>query len=128
VVGLALVPDNPVPTEAARSVLPEHVPHVDAATNSGRAALLVHALTRAPELLYEATADWLHQSYRAASMPDSAALLESLRDKGMPAVISGAGPTVLVLGREDLLAGVEALVPDGFRSVGVRIGGGVRLL
>lgn len=82
-------------TAASRSLLPRMVPHADAAANAGRAALLVHALTAAPELLLAATRDWLHQNYRRASMPQSLDLVDALRARGVPAVVSGAGPTVL---------------------------------
>lgn len=92
-----LVPDSRLATERARSLLPETVPHADAAANAGRAALLVVALTGRPELLFEATEDRLHQSYRGPAMPESAALVERLRARGVPAVISGAGPSVLAL-------------------------------
>ncbi|MDG4828779.1 homoserine kinase [Solwaraspora sp. WMMD1047] len=84
-------------TSAARAALPATVPHADAARNAGRAALLVHALTTDPGLLLTATEDRLHQGYRAAGMPESAALLTSLRTAGVAAVISGAGPSVLAL-------------------------------
>jgi homoserine kinase len=73
------------------------VPHADAAANSGRAALLIAALTGAPDLLLDATEDRLHQSYRAPAMPESIALVERLRAEGVAAVVSGAGPTVLAL-------------------------------
>lgn len=92
---VALVPASRSLTEEARGVLPAAVPHGDAAANAGRAALLVHALTAAPELLLPATEDRLHQSYRAATMPDSAVLIDRLRTAGVPAMLSGAGPTVL---------------------------------
>jgi homoserine kinase len=59
--------------------------------------LLVQALTKRPDLLFVATADALHQQYRAPAMPRSAALVAKLRAAGVPAVISGAGPTVLAL-------------------------------
>lgn len=84
-------------TAAARAALPETVPHADAAYSAGRAALLVHALTTAPDLLFEATEDRLHQTYRAPGMPASASLLRRLRAAGVAAVISGAGPSVLAL-------------------------------
>ncbi len=73
------------------------MPHGDAAFNAGRAALLVHALTTQPALLLPATADRLHQNSRASSMPDTAALVNGLREIGVAAVVSGAGPTVLAL-------------------------------
>ena len=94
---VALVPDARLSTERARGLLPEMVPHADAAANSGRAALLIAALTVSPELLLDATEDRLHQAYRAPAMPESLELVERLRGKGVAAVISGAGPTVLAL-------------------------------
>lgn len=91
------VPAIPVATKTARNVLPEQVPHADAAANSARAALLITALTGRPDLLLAATEDYLHQRYRAPVMPGAATLLAALRDAGIPAVISGAGPSVLSL-------------------------------
>lgn len=92
---VVFVPSEPVSTEAARGLLPADVPHADAAANAGRAALLVAALSGRPEQLLRATEDRLHQQYRRPAMPDSLALVETLRADGVPAVISGAGPTVL---------------------------------
>ena len=66
-------------------------------SQSGRAALLVEALRHRPERLLVATEDRLHQPYRSEAMPRTAALLAELRDRGVPAVVSGAGPTVLAL-------------------------------
>ena len=94
-----LIPDGSVETARARGLLPEQVPHVDAAANAGRAALLVHALAEDPDRLWDATRDWLHQHYREPAMPRSYALVTALRAAGFAAVISGAGPSVLVLGR-----------------------------
>jgi homoserine kinase len=94
---VVFVPSDRGLTEVARAALPSSVPHPDAAFNAGRSALLVHALTKAPELLFPATEDRLHQPYRAAGAPASAALVAQLRDGGVAAVVSGAGPTVLAL-------------------------------
>jgi homoserine kinase len=109
-----LIPETSVATEAARNLLPEAVPHVDAAANSGRAALLVHALASEPDLLYDATCDWLHQGYREPSMPRSYELMKSLREQGLAAMISGAGPSVLVLGRQADLATLQDQQAAGF--------------
>ncbi|GAA1709550.1 homoserine kinase [Isoptericola hypogeus] len=92
-----LVPDVRLATSRARGVLPDQVPHRDAAFAAGRAALLVEALARRPELLLDATEDRLHQDYRAPVMAASAELLRALRAEGLAATVSGAGPTVLVL-------------------------------
>jgi homoserine kinase len=87
-------------------MLPESVPFVDAAVNVSRAALLVHALTVDPSRLLTATEDRLHQRARAAAYPDSVALVDRLRDAGVPAVISGAGPSVLAFS----LSGAEPVI------------------
>ncbi|WP_324274066.1 homoserine kinase [Blastococcus brunescens] len=97
VVPVVLVPEHTLSTHVARGLLPATVPHADAAHAAGRAALLVHALTRDPRLLWDATEDRLHQRQRAAAMPDSIALVDRLRERGLAAVVSGAGPSVLVL-------------------------------
>jgi len=91
------VPTTHGSTAKARRMLPDTVPHADAAFGAGRAALLVEALGNRPDLLLDATEDRLHQPYRAAAMPRSAALVHKLRQAAIPAVISGAGPTVLAL-------------------------------
>jgi len=106
----------PVRTEVARGLLPGLVPHRDAAANAGRSALLVAALTQLPEepgALLAATRDWLHQDYRAEAMPETAALTGRLRAAGIPAVVSGAGPSVLALpggpGRSDYRHHLDSL-------------------
>ncbi len=94
---LVLVPKNKMSTELARSLQPDSVPHDDAVFNVSRSALLIAALTQSPELLLAATEDRLHQNYRAAAMPETEALIAKLRESGHAAVVSGAGPSVLVL-------------------------------
>ncbi|MCW2930212.1 MAG: serine kinase [Actinomycetia bacterium] len=92
---VAIIAPEPVSTEMARALLPSQVPHADAARNAGRSALLVAALTARPDALLDATEDWLHQDYRAPAMPATHDLLRRLRAAGIPAVVSGAGPSVL---------------------------------
>jgi homoserine kinase len=109
-----LVPPHAVSTEAARAVLPPTVPHADAAGNAGRAALLVAALTRQPDLLFVATEDLIHQSYRGQAMPQTLAVVEAFRDRGIAAAVSGAGPSVLVLTTGDGHLAHADLVPAGW--------------
>ncbi len=92
---VVFVPPTGLSTELARDLLPSEVSHRDAAANSGRAALLVAALAGHPEWLLRATVDRLHQAFREPAMPDSLALVRVLRADAHPAVVSGAGPTVL---------------------------------
>ncbi|MFJ6719932.1 MULTISPECIES: homoserine kinase [unclassified Streptomyces] len=116
IVPVVFVPSKPVLTETARGLLPRSVPHVDAAVNAGRAALLVEALTRRPELLLPATEDRLHQEYRSPAMPESVALVARLRADGIPAVISGAGPTVLALVDNGAADKVAQLAGEGWAA------------
>jgi homoserine kinase len=108
-----LLPPGTLSTHLARSLLPDSVPHADAAHAAGRAALLVHALTRDPSLLLDATEDRLHQRQRAAGMPESVELVDRLRGRGLAAVVSGAGPSVLVLTTAGAAA-VGDLAPQGW--------------
>lgn len=123
---LLAVPDLRSSTGTTRGLLPAQVPHVDAAFTAGRAALAVLALTSRPDLLLPATADRLHQDYRAPAYPASARLVADLRERGIAATISGAGPSVLALTTDGIIPpGIEV---DGFDitelpvdSAGVRV-------
>ncbi len=97
---LVFVPEAKMSTALARSLQPESVPHEDATFNVSRSALLIAALIQSPELLLAATEDRLHQNYRAAAMPETYALITMLREHGLAAVVSGAGPSLLVLGSD----------------------------
>ena len=94
---LELVPNFKMSTALARSLQPESVPHNDAVFNVSRSALLIASLTQSPEFLMAATEDKLHQDYRAAAMPETYELGQMMRENGHAAVVSGAGPSVLVL-------------------------------
>lgn len=117
VLATALIPDFHASTEAVRRVLPSDVSHVDARFNVSRAALLPVALSRHPELLWEATRDRLHQTYRAEVLPVSSEWVNRLRNLGYPAFLSGAGPTVMVLSTEP----VDPALLDEARSRGLRV-------
>jgi homoserine kinase len=112
---VVFVPSTTSSTKQARGLLPGVVPHADAAANAARAALLPLALASDTSLLLAATEDLLHQRYRAASQPSTAALVAELRADGVPAVTSGAGPTVLALTTTATRAAVVARAPEGWR-------------
>ncbi len=111
---LAVVPATTSSTAQVRGLLPPTVPYADAVLNASRAALLPLALTRNPSLLLAATEDRLHQGYRAPAMPATAALVEQLRAQGVPAVVSGAGPTVLALTTRETRGAVAAPERQGW--------------
>lgn len=115
---VVLVPGTQLATRTARAVLPDVVPLREAAAGAGRAALLVHALTADPSHLHAATRDWLHQEARRPAYPDTMDVVDALRAQGHAAVVSGAGPSILVLTTR-ARAG-EVLVPaghDGWRRL-----------
>jgi homoserine kinase len=126
VIPVVAVPDYELSTEAARALLPASVGHHAAAMNSGRAALLIHALTANPEFLLAGTEDYLHQSYRAQAMRPSAELIAALRRAGHAAVVSGAGPTVLVLANgeaeaREVVQFIDTHTADNTPEVGWRV-------
>jgi homoserine kinase len=109
---VALVPEHRLATKTARGLLPDVVPHADAARTAGRAALLMTAMAGRTELLLPATRDWLHQDYRAPGMPATAAMLQQLRERGLAALVSGAGPTILVLLAADASSSARHLLDE----------------
>ncbi len=115
VVPVVFAPEVQLSTAKARSVLPQQVRLADAAANSARAALLAHAVGFAPQHLLAATREWLHQEARRPSYAASMALVDRLRADGHAAVISGAGPSVLVLAVREHVDAVRAHGEDGWR-------------
>jgi homoserine kinase len=107
--------ERPSSTRLSRGLLPETVEHGRASANSAHAALLVVALTSRPDLLLPATHDFLHQEARRPAMPESMQLVDTLREAGVPAVISGAGPSVLALCTTGQAAQLARRVPPGWR-------------
>jgi homoserine kinase len=118
-----LVPDHlRLATGDARSALPSEVSRQDAVFNVGHAAMAVVALTQDPDLLFVALQDRLHEDARASLAPGSAALLDDLRHRQIPACLSGAGPSLLAFEREGRAVGD---LPEGWRAIrpGVRAKG-----
>lgn len=123
------IPQFEVPTKNARAVLPDEVARLDAVDQAASAASLVLALDRRPDLLLRATSDRLHQRYRADMMRPSYRLMEELRAVGVPATISGAGPTVFAIGtREQLRLGDGVVDATGFTDHELGLGKGVELV
>lgn len=123
------VPESESSTAFTRGLLPLEVPRVDAVFNVSRAALAVHALTTEPDCLLAATEDRLHQPYRAPSMQPTADLVTALRERGHAAAVSGAGPSVLVLGTRPLPADALDLgARAGFGPWQVGVAAGVQIV
>ena len=116
-------------TSVARAMLPDAVPHGDAAFNVAHAGLLAASIAAGrPELFGDALADRLHEPYREAAVGDLREVAEILREAGASGVaLSGAGPTVigLVAGDTDraaheLARGIAERAAASIRELGTR--------
>ena len=126
---VVVVANAELSTKTARLMLPEAVPHADAAFNVAHAGLLAASIaTGRPELLGAALADRLHEPYRASAVADLQQVHDILRDAGAAGVaLSGAGPTIigLVAGDTDeaahaLAESVAERAADAVRELGTR--------
>lgn len=106
------VPEFPLSTKLARSVLPEQVNMKDAVYNVSRAALLAAALTKGqPRFLRNAFADALHQPYREKLIPGMKDVFRAARRSGaLGASLSGAGPCLIAYTLENEEAVGQAMV------------------
>ena len=119
---LVAVPQIELSTKKARGLIPAQIPHVDAAFNVARSALLVVSMIGDPTFLLEATDDRLHQSYRNEAYPESMALVHALREQGIAACISGAGPSVLALcNASNAQQAMETVSTQGFTAIPVPV-------
>jgi homoserine kinase len=111
-----LLPRERLATSEARRGLPEGVPLADAISNTARTAGLVALLSGVvsptSDRLWTYTHDVFHQPHRAALMPETAAALDRLRGEGVPAALSGAGPSIVCLVLRGDEAGTKALVKE----------------
>jgi len=107
-----------VSTEVAREALPETVPHRDATSNAGHAALTAVALLHDPGLLPGAMRDRLHEDVRLALVPEVRAMFDQLREAGLAVCVSGSGPTLLAFERDDV---VTPDPDDGWRVLRVPV-------
>ncbi|WP_336248769.1 homoserine kinase [Stomatohabitans albus] len=90
-------PDERMSTTQARSALPTHIPLADAAANAARCAAVVMGIAGLAPLDPTDFEDVIHQPARFAIMPTSGACVTALVNAGIPAFLSGAGPTVAAL-------------------------------
>lgn len=108
IAAVCVVSDEPLSTAVSRELLPQSVPHTDAAFDAGRAGLLAAGIALGRrDLIHPGMNDRLHEPYRAAAVPDLETVREALLVAGADgAALSGAGPTVIgvVSGPDDAAA------------------------
>lgn len=99
-----LIPDYELDTMIARSVLPENISVKDAAYNIRKCAMLIDAVYKKDaEAMKKALKDKLHQPYRERLIKGFKELSEFLENKDdiLGCVVSGAGPTILVISQDN---------------------------
>ena len=96
---VCVVSEGRLSTRRARALLPDEVPHRDAAYDAGRAGLLAAGISLGrSDLVGPGMHDRLHEPYRATAVTDLAAVREALIEAGADgAALSGAGPSVIGL-------------------------------
>ena len=125
------IPDARQSTEAARGILPATVPLAAAAANGARTAVVLAGLAGAVAWDPAAMVDVLHEPSRLQAMSASGRLVADLRERGLAACLSGAGPTVLaVVGAhdDDAVSAVRSCAgqgwsvrPSGWDLAGARV-------
>ena len=110
---IAVVPETPVSTGAARRALPEAVPWADAAFTVARATLLGASLASGDADLFAASNDdRLHEPYRATAAPHLSELRADLPDGALGSTLSGSGPTVIVWAERDISDELRTRYPN----------------
>lgn len=92
-----VVPADRQSTDEARGLLPAEVPLATAAGNGARAAATFSGLAGLVPLTVEAMTDHLHEPTRLALMAGTGEVVSALREAGVPASLSGAGPAALAI-------------------------------
>lgn len=115
---VVFVPESRQSTKEARGVLPATLPLADAAANGARAAVVLTGLVGAMAWQPAAMNDVLHEPMRLRLMRDSGELVATLREVGVAACLSGAGPSVLAIvprADEAAIQHVRTLAGNGWR-------------
>ena len=116
------VPETELATEISRSVLPADVPMVDAVFNAQRMAMFVQAThTKDSELMKLALRDKLHQPYRKKLVPGLELISQNLKheESVLGVVLSGAGPSVLVISQKNGLEKVKNIIKQSWDDLNI---------
>ena len=109
------IPEFELSTNIARSVLPENVPMQDAVFNTKHLAMLIQAInTKNEKLMKAALHDKLHQPYREKLVPGMKEIMEAFKheDGVLGCVLSGAGPSILVISHKYDLDKIKSIVRE----------------
>lgn len=118
------IPDFELSTNIARSVLPTSVPLQDAVYNAKHLAMLIEAVdTKDEKLMKAALHDKLHQPYREKLVPGMKEIMEAFKheDGILGCVLSGAGPTLLIISHKYDLDKIKSTVKEIWEPQSVRV-------
>ena len=118
------IPDFELSTEIARSVLPKEVPMQDAIFNAKHLAMLIQALnTKDENLMKVALKDRLHQQYREKLVPGMVEIIDAFKheDGVLGAVLSGAGPSMLVISYKYDVDKIKSIVKDIWEKQNIKV-------
>ena len=117
------VPEYELATDISRSVLPKEVPMEDAVFNAKRLGMFFHAIhTKDSALMKLALKDKLHQPYRMKLVPGLEKIIENLKheENVIGCVLSGAGPSILVISEKNNLDKIQSIVKDTWADLNVK--------
>ena len=117
------IPDFELSTNIARSVLPENIPMADAVFNAKHLAMLIQAInTKNEKLMKAALHDKLHQPYREKLIPGMKEIMEAFKheDGVLGCVLSGAGPSIIVISHKYDLDKIKSTVKDIWESLSIK--------
>ena len=117
------IPDYELSTQISRSVLPEAISVSDAIYNVKRSSMFIEALhTQDAELMKYALDDKLHQPYRSRLITGFDEIKNNLSQlpNVLGTVISGAGPTILVIYENNGFDEVKSVLNSTLQESGVK--------
>ena len=117
------IPEYELATDISRSVLPKEVPMQDAVYNAQRMGMFVHAIhTKDSSLMKLALKDKLHQPYRMKLVPGLEKIAERLKheENVIGCVLSGAGPSILIISEKNNLDKIKAVVKEVWNDLNVK--------
>ena len=117
------IPDFELSTSIARSVIPEQIPLQDAIFNAKHLGMLLHAIdTKDEKLMKIALHDKLHQPYREKLVPGMKEIMNAFKheDGVIGVVLSGAGPTLLVISHKYDVDKIKSIVKEIWETQSIK--------
>ncbi|WP_125764158.1 homoserine kinase [Companilactobacillus hulinensis] len=99
---IAMIPNYPISTHAAREVLPDKMSYADAIYQIGHLGVLIKALELGDfKMIQSAIVDRMHEPYRKALIPDYDKIAKICKDNNSILYISGSGSTLMAISKEE---------------------------